>query len=48
LGSRYTGGRNGTPRNYPGIGGIPPLVITGDSFGAAFHSDGSNVDWGFK
>ena len=49
FGVRYHGGRNGSDRNYPGIGSTPPLVVPNrDSLVMVFHSDGSNVDWGVK
>lgn len=48
YGERYHGGRGGGDKKYPGIGVTPPLVIPAESFVAHFHSDGSNVDWGFK
>lgn len=48
FGTRFSGGRNGSEKNFPGLSGRPPLEIPGDSFIAVFHSDGSNVDWGFR
>jgi len=45
---KYTGGRGGSTRNYPGTEGRPPLVINAKKFYLHFHSDGSNNDWGYK
>jgi len=42
---RYFGGRDG---NWPGVGGRPPLVIPNSSVHIYFHSETSNVDYGFK
>lgn len=36
----YTGGKDGSNSNWPGLKDIPPLVIDGDSFVIYFHSDG--------
>lgn len=44
----YTGGKDGSERNYPGIEGRPPLIINRSSFCIYFHSDGSVNDWGYK
>eukprot|EP01036_Dinobryon_divergens_P039057 gene39057-51389_t len=43
---KYTG--RGSDRNFPGTANRPPLKIPSNSFVVYFHSDGSNVDWGFK
>ncbi|MDR3738880.1 MAG: hypothetical protein P4L40_07650, partial [Terracidiphilus sp.] len=48
FGGKFTGGRGGGDRNFPGVGSVPPLEIPGDRCVVIFHSDGSNVDWGFK
>lgn len=45
---RYSGGRNGSESNWPGVGGTPPLVINAPGFVVYFHTDQSNNDWGFK
>ncbi|CAN0181713.1 unnamed protein product [Pylaiella littoralis] len=45
---RYSGGRNGSESNWPGIEGRPPLVIDAPRFAVFFHTDQSNNDWGFK
>ncbi|RYH29970.1 hypothetical protein EON65_06690 [archaeon] len=45
---QYTGGKDGSSSNWPGLGGRDPLVIDGDSFVIHFHSDGSVNDWGWK
>ena len=39
---KYTGGRNGTTANWPGVGGRPPLKIPASRFVFYFKSDGSN------
>lgn len=43
---RYTGRSGG--ENWPGCGGRPPLVISGDEFTLFWCTDGSNTDWGWK
>jgi hypothetical protein len=45
---KYSGGRDGSSANWPGMGGRPPLKIPSDKVVVYFHSDGSNNDWGFK
>jgi hypothetical protein len=40
--SKYTGGRNGSVKNMPGVNGIPSLIIPAPSFVFHFHSDGKN------
>jgi len=35
---KYSGGRGGSSRNFPGTEGRPPLVIPGNSFVLYFHS----------
>lgn len=44
---KFTGGRGGSDKNWPGVGGNPPLTISAPSFCFYFHSDGSNNDWGY-
>ncbi|KAF0700488.1 Aste57867_9018 [Aphanomyces stellatus] len=34
--------------NWPGVEGIPPLVIDSDHCFVLFHTDGSTTDWGYK
>ena len=45
---KYSGGRNGSPKNFPGVGGVSALVSPASRFVVYFHSDGSNNDWGYK
>lgn len=33
---------------WAGVDSVPKLVVDADMFEVTFHSDGSNVDWGFK
>jgi hypothetical protein len=44
---KYSGGYNGSAKRFPGIGGLEPLVIDGDSFTVVWHSDGSNNECRF-
>lgn len=37
------GGRGGSAKNFPGVGGIDPLIIPANHFTFHFHSDGSNT-----
>lgn len=46
--NKYTGGRGGSTRNYPGIEDRPPLTVSAEKFVVYFHSDGSGNDWGYK
>jgi hypothetical protein len=48
YGEKYSGGRGGSTKNFPGMEGRPPLVINSDRCEMYFHSDGSNNDWGYK
>jgi hypothetical protein len=41
-GWQYTGGMNGSERNFPGTDARPPLVINAPRFRVYFKSDGSN------
>jgi hypothetical protein len=43
---KYSG--RGGRENFPGLKGIPPLEIPGNSFVLHFHSDGSSNDWGYE
>lgn len=45
---KYSGGLNGTPCNWPGVGGRPPLVIPASKFIIHFKTNGSVSDWGFR
>eukprot|EP01042_Synura_sphagnicola_P001742 gene1742-2043_t len=45
---KYSGGRGGSSKNFPGTGGRPALTIPAGRFVVHFHSDGSNTDWGYK
>jgi hypothetical protein len=51
---KYSGGYDGSEKTFPGVeprpfrAPLPPLIIPAESFVLYFHSDGSNVDWGFK
>ena len=47
-GRRYTGGMNGTSKNFPGVNGEAPLSVAADRLWLHFVSDGSNSDWGYK
>lgn len=47
YGEQHYSGRD-AEYNWPGVGSNPPLVIESDHCYVAFHSDGSNTDWGFK
>jgi hypothetical protein len=38
--SKYTGGMGGSERNFPGVDGVPPLVVNAPRFIVYFHSDG--------
>lgn len=46
--AKYTGGKDGTPTNWPGVSGRPPLRIPAASFVFFWHSDGSVNDWGWR
>lgn len=46
--NKYTGGRGGSSRNFPGIDGRPPLIISAGRFKFFFHSDGGGNDWGYR
>ena len=45
--SKYTGGRGGSSRNFPGTDGRGPLIINASRFVFYFHSDGGGNDWGY-
>lgn len=45
---KYSGGTNGTPCNWPGVGGRPPLIIPASKFIIHFKTNGSVNDWGFR
>ena len=45
---KYHGGRGSSSKHFPGVGGVPSLVIPASRFVVHFFSDGSNNDWGFK
>ncbi|CAM9310834.1 unnamed protein product [Chrysoparadoxa australica] len=45
---KYSGGRDGSEGNWPGLGGRPSLLIPASKFAVLFVSDGSNNDWGFR
>jgi len=45
--SQYTGGKDGSSSNWPGVQGNPPLEIPSDHCVLYWHSDGSVVDWGW-
>ena len=45
---KYTGGMNGSSRNFPGVDNNEPLEIPGNRFDLHFHSDSSQNDWGYK
>ena len=45
---QYTGGKDGSRSNWPGLKGRPPVVIDSDSFEIYFHSDSSVNDWGYR
>lgn len=45
---KYSGGRGGSTKNFPGFESRPPLTIPAGRFVVHFHSDGSNTDWGYK
>lgn len=46
--AKYTGGRGGSEKNFPGMSGYDPLIIRSEEFTLHFHSDGSNNDWGYR
>lgn len=45
---KYSGGKSGSPCNWPGLGGRPPLVIPSSKFIVHFRTNGSVNDWGFR
>lgn len=45
---RYSGGRGGSARNFPGLDGNEVLVIPSRKCSVRFESDASNNDWGYK
>lgn len=45
---KYSGGSNGTPSNWPGLGGRPPLVIPANKFVIYFKTNDIGTDWGFR
>ena len=49
LSSKYSGRRQSSDKNWPGVDGKPPLTLHGvDKIWISFISDGSNTDWGWK
>jgi hypothetical protein len=46
--NQFTGGKDGSSQNWPGVQGNPPLEIPADHFVIYWHTDGSVVDWGWK
>jgi hypothetical protein len=42
------GYRSASNKHWPGVGGVPKLVIDRDACIINFVTDGSTVDWGFK
>ena len=47
--ARYSGGKSGGQKSYPGVDGVPPLEIFDTCFEVYFHSEASSSgDWGFK
>jgi len=47
-GEKYSGGKDGSSSNWPGLKGFPPLVIESNKFTLHFRTDGSVNDWGWK
>lgn len=47
-GQKFSGGRGGSMKSFPGLSGNDPLVIEANKFCVKFHSDSSNNDWGFR
>eukprot|EP01037_Dinobryon_pediforme_P019024 gene19024-19370_t len=45
---KYSGGTNGSPMNWPGVGNRPALFIPSPKFVIYFKTNGSVNDWGFK
>jgi len=45
---KFSGGDDGSDKNFPGTGGRPALTIPAGRFVVHFHSDESNTDWGYK
>lgn len=45
---RYGGGMDDTVKHFPGMNGIPPLVINDKRFMFQFVSDWQKADWGYK
>lgn len=46
--NKYSGGALNSPRNWPGTGGRPALVIPAAHFLLCFQTNGSVNDWGFR
>ena len=44
---KYSGGKGGSPCNWPGVGTRPPLIIPAPKFIIHFKTNGSVNDWGF-
>eukprot|EP01039_Chlorochromonas_danica_P001877 gene1878-2054_t len=44
---KYSGGGNGSPSNWPGLGDHPPLVIPASKFVILFKTNDIGNDWGF-
>ena len=45
---KYSGGRGGSEKIFPGVNGVPALQINASECWGKFFSDGSNNDWGYK
>ena len=45
---RYSGGRGGTTKKFPGINGTPPLVIEASCCTLLWRTDNSRTAWGWK
>jgi ankyrin repeat protein len=45
---KYSGGRKGSNKNWPGVDGRPPLEVLAGKFVVYFFADSANHDWGFK
>ena len=47
FGPQYTGRASGSDKVWAGLGSVPACEVPGDSCCLFFHTDSSNVDWGF-
>ena len=45
---KYSGGRSGSHRTFPGLDGVPPLVVPGSACVVFFQSTGTNTAWGWR